>query len=150
MACREAQELRAIIEGEQLTPCFQPIVDVGRQRVHGYEALIRGPEGSWLHSPLTLFDVAMRAGLLVELDLMCRRLAIAAFVRLGLPGRLFLNVMPSTIVERDFREGLTLGYLREHGLAPNRVVLRLAAVRPRRVRPAGEPGSPHSRCSCSV
>lgn len=125
MACREAQELRAIIEGELLTPCFQPIIDVGRQQVHGYEALIRGPEGSWLHSPLTLFDVAMREGLLVELDLLCRRLAIAAFARLDLSGRLFLNVMPSTIVERDFREGLTLGYLREHGLAPNRVVIEL-------------------------
>ncbi|MCE8033879.1 MAG: EAL and GGDEF domain-containing protein [Halomonas sp.] len=125
MSCREEQELRAIIEGERLTPCFQPIVDVGRQRVHGYEALIRGPEGARLHSPLALFDAAMRQGLLVELDLMCRRLAIAAFVRLGLPGRLFLNVMPSTIVERDFREGLTLGYLREHGLAPNRVVIEL-------------------------
>ncbi|NIC05809.1 EAL domain-containing protein, partial [Halomonas sp. DX6] len=54
MACREAQELRAIFEGEQLTPYFQPIVDVGRQRVHGYEALIRGPEGAGLHSPLAL------------------------------------------------------------------------------------------------
>ncbi|MBW6390264.1 bifunctional diguanylate cyclase/phosphodiesterase [Billgrantia antri] len=125
MACREAQELRAITEGERLTPCFQPIVDVGRQRVHGYEALIRGPEGTWLQSPLTLFDVAMRTGLLVDLDLMCRRLAIAAFARLGLPGRLFLNVMPSTIVDRDFREGLTLGYLHEQGLAPNRVVIEL-------------------------
>ncbi|KAA0013135.1 GGDEF domain-containing protein [Billgrantia pellis] len=125
MAGGEEQELRAIIEGERLMPCFQPIVDVERQRVHGYEALIRGPEGSRLYSPLVLFDAAMRQGLLVELDLMCRRLAIAAFVRLGLPGSLFLNVMPSTIVERDFREGLTLGYLREHGLAPNRVVIEL-------------------------
>ena len=125
MTFTEAAELKAIIEGERLTPCFQPIVDVSRQRIHGYEALMRGPEGSPLHSPLKLFDVAMQAGLLVELDLMCRRLAIAAFVRLGLPERLFLNVMPSTIVERDFREGLTLGYLRQYGLAPNRVVIEL-------------------------
>ncbi|MEQ4539168.1 MAG: bifunctional diguanylate cyclase/phosphodiesterase [Billgrantia sp.] len=121
----EESELRAIIEGERLTPCFQPIVDVARQCVHGYEALIRGPEGSRLHSPLALFEVAIQSGLLVELDLLCRRLAIAAFVRLGLPGRLFLNVMPLTIVERDFSEGLTLGYLSDHGLAPNRVVIEL-------------------------
>lgn len=125
MTFLEAAELRSIIEDERLTPYFQPIVDVAQQRTHGYEALIRGPEGSPLHSPLKLFEVAMQAGLLVELDLLCRRLAIAAFARLGLPGRLFLNVMPSTIVKRDFREGLTLGYLREYGLAPNRVVIEL-------------------------
>ncbi|WP_104204466.1 bifunctional diguanylate cyclase/phosphodiesterase [Billgrantia saliphila] len=125
MTSQEAQELRTIIENESLTPYFQPIIDVARQRVHGYEALIRGPADSSLHSPRRLFDVAMAAGRLVELDLLCRRLAIRAFTQLDLPGRLFLNVMPSTIVERDFREGLTLGFLSEFGLTPNRVVIEL-------------------------
>ncbi|WP_163558293.1 bifunctional diguanylate cyclase/phosphodiesterase [Halomonas sp. NO4] len=130
MTAQEGQSLRAILEGEQLRVYFQPIVDVGRQTIHGYEALIRGPEGSPLRSPVALFDLATRAGSLVELDLLCRRLAIQRFAALGLPGRLFLNVMPATIVERDFREGLTLRFLHEADLAPSRVVIELTEHMP--------------------
>ncbi|MGM0784571.1 MAG: bifunctional diguanylate cyclase/phosphodiesterase [Pseudomonadota bacterium] len=126
----EGDALRAIIEGERLTVHFQPIVDAGRRTIHGYEALARGPEASPLRSPVRLFDVATQAGLLVELDLLCRRLAIQRFVTLGLPGQLFLNVMPATIVERDFREGLTLSFLHEAGLPPNRVVIELTEHMP--------------------
>ena len=125
MTAQEAQWLNQIIATEELHVLFQPIVDVSQQSIYGYEALIRGPKASPLHSPLRLFDVATQAGLLVELDLLCRRLAINRFAALDLPGLLFLNVMPLTIVERDFREGLTLGFIRESGLPPERVVIEL-------------------------
>ncbi|MGO3058177.1 MAG: bifunctional diguanylate cyclase/phosphodiesterase [Halomonas sp.] len=125
MTAQEAHWLNRIIEAEDLHVLFQPIVDASQQAIYGYEALIRGPETSPLHSPLRLFDVAMQAGLLVELDLLCRRLAIRRFAALELPGLLFLNVMPLTIVERDFEEGLTLGFIRESGLPPERVVIEL-------------------------
>ncbi len=125
MTAQEAQWLNQIIAAEELHVLFQPIVDATQQSIYGYEALIRGPKTSPLHSPLRLFDVATQAGLLVELDLLCRRLAIQRFAELELPGLLFLNVMPLTIVERDFREGLTLGFIRESGLPPERVVIEL-------------------------
>ena len=125
MTAQEAQWLNQIIVAEELHVLFQPIVDATQQSIYGYEALIRGPKTSPLHSPLRLFDVATQAGLLVELDLLCRRLAIQRFAELELPGLLFLNVMPLTIVERDFREGLTLGFIRESGLPPERVVIEL-------------------------
>ena len=125
MTAQEAQWLNQIIAAEELHVLFQPIVDANQQAIYGYEALIRGPKTSPLHSPLRLFDVATQAGLLVELDLLCRRLAIRRFAELELPGLLFLNVMPLTIVERDFREGLTLSFIQESGLPPERVVIEL-------------------------
>lgn len=125
MTAQETQWLNQIIAAEELHVLFQPIVDANQQAIYGYEALIRGPSTSPLHSPLRLFDVATQAGLLVELDLLCRRLAIRRFAELALPGLLFLNVMPLTIVERDFREGLTLGFIQESGLPPERVVIEL-------------------------
>lgn len=125
MTAQEAQWLNQIIAAEELHVLFQPIVDANQQSIYGYEALIRGPKTSPLHSPLRLFDVATQAGLLVDLDLLCRRLAIQRFAELELPGLLFLNVMPLTIVERDFREGLTLGFIHESGLPPERVVIEL-------------------------
>ncbi|MGM0543849.1 MAG: bifunctional diguanylate cyclase/phosphodiesterase [Pseudomonadota bacterium] len=125
MTAQEAQWLDRIIRAEDLQVLFQPIVDASQQAIYGYEALIRGPRSSPLHSPLRLFEVATQAGLLVELDLLCRRLAIRRFAELGLPHLLFLNVMPLTIVERDFQEGLTLGFIRESGLPAERVVIEL-------------------------
>ena len=125
MTAQEAQWLNKIIAAEELHVLFQPIVDANQQAIYGYEARIRGPKMSPLHSPLRLFDVATQAGLLVELDLLCRRLAIRRFAELELPGLLFLNVMPLTIVERDFREGLTLSFIQESGLPPERVVIEL-------------------------
>ncbi len=125
MTAQEAQWLNQIIATEELHVLFQPIVDANQQAIYGYEALIRGPKTSPLHSPLRLFDVATQAGVLVELDLLCRRLAIRRFAELELPGLLFLNVMPLTIVERDFREGLTLSFIQESGLPAERVVIEL-------------------------
>lgn len=125
MTAQEAHWLERIIAEAALDVLFQPIVDAGRPGIYGYEALVRGPRASPLHSPLRLFEVATQAGMLVELDLLCRRLAVVRFTQLELPGFLFLNVMPLSIVERDFREGLTLGYVRQAGLSTERVVIEL-------------------------
>lgn len=125
-----AEELERVLAEESLVPLFQPIVDGQRLAIFGYEALIRGPSDSPLHSPMTLFDTAARTGRLVELDLLCRRLAIARFARLGLDGLLFLNVMPLTLLQEDFREGLTAEYLAQAGLAAERVVIELTEHTP--------------------
>ncbi|KAB7627607.1 bifunctional diguanylate cyclase/phosphodiesterase [Alkalilimnicola sp. S0819] len=119
------EALELILEQERLYALFQPIVGCRRQAVYGYEALIRGPSDSLLHSPLKLFDAAARNGRLVELDLLCRKVAIARFGELALPGRLFLNVTPQTVMEADFRSGETSRFLAEHGLSGNRVVIEL-------------------------
>lgn len=125
MTAQEAQWLTRIIADEALDVLFQPIADTSQQAIYGYEALVRGPVASPLHSPLRLFEVATQAGKLVELDILCRRLAIHRFAALDLPGFLFLNVMPLTIVERDFREGLTLGFINDAGIPAERVVIEL-------------------------
>lgn len=124
------QELGSILYGNNLTVLFQPIVVADNQAVFAYEALIRGPSNSALHSPLTLFDTAARAGRVVDLDLLCRRMAIEAFSQLELPGNLFLNVMPASLLQSDFREGLTRSFLERVGLSPERVVIELTEHTP--------------------
>lgn len=124
------EELDNILRAEDLIVLFQPIVAAGDQAIYAYEALIRGPSNSALHSPLNLFDTAGRAARVVDLDLLCRRLAIEAFSRLALPGRLFLNVMPASLLQHDFREGLTRNFLEKVGLSPERVVIELTEHTP--------------------
>ena len=99
--------LQEILDKRQLTPLFQPIVSLHTQRIYGYEALIRGPSDSPLHAPLKLFDAAGRAGLLAELEMLCREVILTSFRYLDLPGKLFINVTPECLLQPSFRPGQT-------------------------------------------
>lgn len=123
-------QLQAIIENQQLTALFQPIYITKDTDVYGYEALIRGPSDSPLHSPQVLFDEAVEYGLLSELELACRKISIARFVELQLKGKLFLNVSPMVFLQSDHPHAVTLSYLKEHGLSPEQVVIELSEKYP--------------------
>jgi EAL domain-containing protein (putative c-di-GMP-specific phosphodiesterase class I)/GGDEF domain-containing protein len=117
--------LCSIIRERTLTVLFQPIVDNKKRAIFGYEALIRGPSNTPLHSPVTLFETAARHGRLVELEVLCREVSIQQFVRLNLPGKLFLNTTPESLFQPNFRTGSTLDILKRVGLPPERVVIEL-------------------------
>lgn len=109
---------------------FQPIVHCRDRSIFGYEALIRGPSDTPLHSPSILFDAAQRDGRLTELDLVCRQVAIKQFGALNLPGKLFLNVLPAVILSDDFQNGKTREYLLRAGLRPDQAVIELTEQQP--------------------
>src|ERR1700688_397566 len=68
--------LHEIIERRQLTALFQPIIQMQKCEMIGFEGLIRGPSDSPLHSPLNLFKVARSANLTVEIEHLCRRVVL--------------------------------------------------------------------------
>jgi EAL domain-containing protein (putative c-di-GMP-specific phosphodiesterase class I)/GGDEF domain-containing protein len=119
-----------IINKEQLTAFFQPIYATDKGELYGYEALIRGPSDSPLHSPQTLFDTALEFGLLSQLELVCRRISISRFAELALAGSLFLNVSPMIFLQTDHPHGKTLSYVKESGLLPEQVVIELSEKYP--------------------
>lgn len=77
-----------------------------------------------------LFDVARREGRLTDLDLLCRRAGINSFKEKRLAGKLFLNTTPQELLEPGYKTGLTLDFLHEIGLRPERVVLELTEQYP--------------------
>lgn len=117
--------LYSIIRERSLTVLFQPIIANKKRAIFGYEALIRGPSNTPLHSPVTLFETAARYGRLVELEVLCREVSIQQFVRLNLPGKLFLNTSPESLFQPNFRTGSTLDILERVGLPPEKVVIEL-------------------------
>ena len=114
-----------ILETPSLTTVFQPIFDVSKSQIMGYEALTRGPEYHPLHSPFKLFDTAESVGLLSEMELLCRKLAIKRFAELGLQGNLFLNVSPHTIEQASHPHGETINLVKQYGLDPNKIVIEV-------------------------
>ena len=117
--------LHTIIDRRNIKVHFQPIVHLQTRQIYGYEGLVRGPVNTVLHSPTRLFEAATWVGRLAELDLLCLRLVIKRFAQMDLPGRLFINVDPYSMVHEHFREGQTLLYIEQAGLKPNQVIIEL-------------------------
>lgn len=119
-------ELSHLIRQRALTPLFQPIFSLSSTEVLGYEALIRGPSNSPLHSPLLLFKAALMCGMLEPLEMLCRQISIEAFARAKMPGLLFLNVNPLLLLTSDHPSGLTNRLLQQAELDPSRVVIEIS------------------------
>ena len=118
--------LAAIIEEQRLRFVFQPIADIAGGAVFGYEALMRGPEGSPLDSPEVLLRCAGDEGRLLELELAAALGAIAAFGALGLPGKLFVNLgAPAIEAFAEDRGARLFRAAVDAGVAPGRLMIEL-------------------------
>ncbi len=124
------EELRAIIAEDRLRPHYQPILDLGSGRVHGFEGLIRGPSDSLLHSPLNLFKVALLTGQQVQLEAACCRTLLQGFKASGLPQKLFLNVSPGCLSRTPFLDLFQKEGLEALGFTPDRIVIELTENQP--------------------
>lgn len=88
--------LDPILRDSALETLFQPIVDLHTGVVVGYEALVRGPEGSALESAASLIQAAYAADRVVEFDWAARASASRAAMAANLSPDtlLFFNIEP--------------------------------------------------------
>lgn len=121
----DVEELHRVLEADLLHPVFQPIVDFRARACLGHEALIRGPENSCLQMPTALFETARRCGLGLALEHAARDASLRAFSRLRLPGRLFLNASPGSLLSDEWMNGPMRSLLGELGIAANRIVIEI-------------------------
>lgn len=119
------------LQHKHLQTVFQPVYSLGEQQILGYEALIRGTHANELQTPAQLFAAASATGQLCLLDNQCRQLACERFQQLQLPGLLFLNVSPESLLDPAHQPGRTLKLLNGLGLCPSRVVIELTEHAPR-------------------
>ena len=119
-------ELEKILKARALQPIFQPIVNLQDGSISGYEALIRGPSDSPLHSPLQLFKTAVACDRLEQLEMLCRQLSIESFAAAQTDTKLFLNVNPLLLLTADHPSGLTKQMLRQAQVDPSRVVIEIS------------------------
>lgn len=122
--------LQEIIQQRKLSALFQPILNLKSGEIYGYEGLIRGPSDSTLHSPLNLFSAAAQKNLTLEVEMLSRQIVLETFVRLNLPGNLFLNVSPETLLHPSFKNGCTLDFIKKLGIPPKRVVIEITENQP--------------------
>jgi EAL domain-containing protein (putative c-di-GMP-specific phosphodiesterase class I) len=122
---RRQRVFELVLEGHVYS-VYEPIVEVETRTVFGYEALIRGPEGSELHSPAALFASAVEQDLLFQLDCLCRKSGLAGARDLPGGAKLFLNVRPTTIHDPNFRAETLCRTLEGCELSPSDVVFEIS------------------------
>lgn len=122
--------LQRIVAERNLTPRFQPIIDLRDASIFGHEGLIRGPSNSPLHSPLSLFKIASEHGLTLEVEHLCRQLILESFAQKAVASKVFLNVSPDCLLQPNMRSGETLRYIQELGLDPRNVIIELTENAP--------------------
>lgn len=122
---RNKERLQRIIVEESIQTLFQPIVDLKGNKIIGYEALSRGPANSEYETPVMLFALARETGLLFELDRLCRKKALQNAKALPADKLVFVNTLPTTIHDPEFRGKYLKDFLRDLGLKPQNIVFEI-------------------------
>ncbi len=122
---RNKEKLQELILKESIRTVFHPIVDLITNEVMGYEALSRGPAGTEYENPYILFDVAAETELLFELDRLCRKKALQNAQDINPGHKLFMNCLPSAVLDPEFRDSYLKTFLEELKLNPFNIVLEV-------------------------
>jgi EAL domain-containing protein (putative c-di-GMP-specific phosphodiesterase class I) len=124
-AAYRISRLREILAGEQITTLMHPVFELEPMDVIGYEALSRGPEGSEFERPDKLFAIAYDADLVMRLERICRKRALARAADMPADRLLFLNIEPEAVCDPQLRDAVTSSMITEAEVEPSRIVLEL-------------------------
>jgi EAL domain-containing protein (putative c-di-GMP-specific phosphodiesterase class I) len=119
------ERLQDIILRERVVTAYQPIMRLKERTVLGFEALSRGPRGSGLEGADALFGAATEHNLLVELDRLCRKRALLSSGRIPSNAKIFVNTLPATIRDPQFRGKALIDFLHKAQVAPDRIVIEI-------------------------
>jgi EAL domain-containing protein (putative c-di-GMP-specific phosphodiesterase class I)/GGDEF domain-containing protein len=114
------------IDSVQVTPHFQPIIDLFSASVTGFEVLSRGVPP--YATPGQMFSEAKRLGATWDLERLCRIAALEKIATLSEPLRnvlFFINVSPDVFSDPRFLEKFTQGRLREFGIDQKQIVIEI-------------------------
>ena len=120
-----AAAVRDIVRARNLTPVYQPIVDLRDGSVLGFEGLIRPGASSPFSNPGELFAAAAAAGRTVELDLACFEVVAAGSAAISPEQVVTINLSPQTLEAQDFTANWLLEILLRYQLSPGRVIVEL-------------------------
>jgi EAL domain-containing protein (putative c-di-GMP-specific phosphodiesterase class I) len=122
---RNKEKIQELIMKEDIRTLFQPVIRITDNKIIGYEALSRGPEGTEYEDPYRLFDAAADAGLLFELDRLCKKKALLNARSISPGHKLFINCLPSVVHDPEFRDVYLKSLLKELKITPADIVLEI-------------------------
>lgn len=125
MFSAKGKALRSLLEAGGVSIVFQPIWDLSRNAILGFEALTRIPAVYGFAGPQEAFDLAERTGHGHELDALCRAAIFARAPEIPEGALLFINVSPQTLDHEVLAGDALLHAAARAGIKPERVVLEV-------------------------
>ncbi len=123
--------LTDIIKNEAIYPVYQPIVSMSDGSIYGYEALTRIKQDAKYDIGIEeMFSLAEKKGMAWSLEELCRKKAIKGAKKKPKKKKLFLNVNPNVLLDKQFESGITLEFIEKYGLEPNDVVFEITERTP--------------------
>lgn len=133
---RPLSQIVAMIQGEWLIDIlsqkrleihFQPIVDCANpERVHAFECLLRGQDGSGgTIPPNQLFDTARASDLLFHLDREARLACIDSAHQINLNSKIFINFNPTAIYNPEFCLKTTMAAIEKANMPQDQIVFEV-------------------------
>ena len=119
------ERLQDVLLRENVVTAYQPILRMKEGTILGFEALSRGPRGSGLDTADSLFETAVSNGLRVELDRLCRRRALLSSGRIPSNSKIFVNTLPATMRDPQFRGKALIDFLDRAQVSPDRIVIEI-------------------------
>jgi EAL domain-containing protein (putative c-di-GMP-specific phosphodiesterase class I) len=119
------ERLLDLLLRERIVTAYQPIMDLRTRTVLGFEALSRGQRGTGLEGAHALFGAAEQHNLLVEVDRLCRRRALLSSGRIPSSAKIFVNTLPATIRDPQFRGKALIDFLDKAQVSPDRIVIEI-------------------------
>lgn len=123
---REQEELRRLVREGAIHVVFQSVVCLETGEVLGFEALSRGPDDGPFVDPQRMFETAHAAGLETELDALCQRRAILGARGLEPGKKLFVNALPTTLLEGTGGVRSAVEWIDRAGLQRTDVVIEIS------------------------
>ncbi len=121
--------LLEILRDNKLYSVFQPIVRFSRSSIEpelfAYECLARADVDGRTAMPSVMLDLARRAELMFQFDLMARSTAIRAAAAAGISSKVFINFSPNSIYNPIRCLASTVRLVDEMGLARDQVVFEI-------------------------
>ncbi len=119
------ERLQDLIVRGRVVTAYQPILVMKDRTLLGFEALSRGARGTGLETANELFGAAEEHELLVELDRLCREKALLSSGRIPSNARIFVNTLPATIRDPQFRGKPLIDFLGRAQVSPERIVIEI-------------------------
>ena len=119
--------LEKVLQLGSLYPVFQPVVSLSDSAIYAHEALIRGPQGTDLHTPDALLSAAALECLDFEFEYACVLAALRHWGQMDVPGRLFVNMSAAVLTQvvHSSGEGELLRLIRSLAVQPRMLVLEI-------------------------
>jgi EAL domain-containing protein (putative c-di-GMP-specific phosphodiesterase class I) len=114
-----------IVSKKDIKLLAQPIIDVSSNEIYAWEMLSRGPEGTILESPLTLFSVARQMGMLYELEMIVFEKALQQIKATKCSHNIFVNCTPLTLGSLSFIRDLKQMMQRFRGISPSQITFEI-------------------------